>query len=72
MKISQHARESILAAQVDAALSGHDLAGFEPVQNQIADGWQAVCRRCGQSVWVSKAGPLYSLLDARCPGRSET
>ena len=70
MKISPAARESILAAQVDGSLAGHDLAGFEPVKNQMTDGWQAICRRCGQSVWVSKRGPLYSLLDDQCAGKS--
>jgi hypothetical protein len=63
---SNDLREVILECQVNAALSGHDLGPFEPVQNQIADGWQAKCRRCGQSVWVSRAGPIYSLLDGQC------
>lgn len=55
-------RESILELQVDAALAGHDLAPFERVEN----GYQARCRRCGQTVWVGESGVQYSLLAARC------
>jgi hypothetical protein len=45
-------RESILETQVDAALAGHDLGPFERVEN----GYQARCRRCGQTAWVGESG----------------
>jgi len=61
----QPARETILEAQVNAALAGHDLAPFEDAET-VSGGYQATCRRCGQTVWVGDAGLIYSLLDDRC------
>jgi hypothetical protein len=58
-------RENVLEAQVEAAFQGHDLGPFEPVENTIT-GFQAVCRKCGQSIWVGKNGLMYSLLGERC------
>lgn len=43
-------RESILELHVNAALAGHDLGSFERVEN----GYQARCRRCGQTAWVGE------------------
>lgn len=62
------ARESMLEVMVNAALTGHDLAGFEPVNEagSHSTGWQAVCRLCGGSVWVGKSGLVYSLLAEQC------
>jgi len=61
------ARAAILEAQVTAALAGHDLGPFEPVDN-TAGGYQAACRRCGKTVWVGESGLMYSLLGEGCEG----
>ena len=45
------ARESILEIQVNAALAGHDLGPFEPVE-VLTGGYEARCRKCNQSAWV--------------------
>ncbi len=57
------ARAAILEVQVNAALAGHDLGPFEEVDN----GYQAKCRRCGKTVWVGENGLIYSLLADTCP-----
>ena len=57
-------RDAILQAQVNAALAGHDIGPFDEVDN----GYQAACRRCGQTVWVGESGLLYSLLGDACGG----
>ncbi len=56
-------KESILQVQVEAALQGHDLAGFEVVDER---GFQAGCRKCGGTVWVGVSGLIYSLLAESC------
>jgi hypothetical protein len=61
-------RESILETQVNAALAGHDLGSFERVEK----GYQARCRRCGQTVWVGESGVQYVLLDDHCSGQRIT
>ena len=53
--ISQESKDTILEVQVEAALEGHDLGPFEPVDPDIG-GWQASCRKCRQSVWVGENG----------------
>lgn len=50
---------------VSAALDGHDLAAFEPL-DQPGRGYQARCRRCGKTVWVGEPGLIYSLLEGEC------
>ena len=64
---NDQARAAILEAQVNAALAGHDLGPFEPVDPEIG-GYQAACRRCGKTVWVGESGLLYSLLGEVCEG----
>jgi hypothetical protein len=59
-------KENLLEAAVEAALQGHDLAPWEQVDERGLE-WQAVCKQCGRSVWVSSR-TLYSLLEERCPG----
>ena len=65
---AKEARESILSIPVDAALTGHDLGPFEPVE-VLTGGYEARCRRGLQSAWVGDSGLLYSLLDDRCQRR---
>jgi hypothetical protein len=60
-------RAAILESQVNAAMQGHDLGPFEPVDPEIG-GYQAACRRCAKTVWVGDNGIMYSLLAERCPG----
>jgi hypothetical protein len=60
--VTNPARAAILECQVDAALAGHDLGPFEEVDN----GYQAACRRCGKTVWVGENGLMYSLLGESC------
>lgn len=62
--------ESRLEIMVEAALSGHDLGPFEPVASG-SGGFQARCRHCRRSVWLSERGRVYSLLEERCAGRQE-
>ena len=64
------ANDSMLEIAVNALAAGHDLSGFEPVQDQDGDpnGYQARCKRCGASVWVGDNGLMYSLLDDICNG----
>jgi len=61
-------REAILEAQVNAALSGHDIGPFEEVTDRINGGYEAHCRKCDKSVWVSRKGMIYSLLGDACEG----
>ena len=68
MSDTDQARPAILEAQATAALAGHDLGPFEPVDPEIG-GYQAACRRCGKTVWVGEVGLLYSLLADICPER---
>ena len=68
MEVSHDAREAILESQVNAALAGHDLGPFEPVDNEAGRGWQARCRNCGKTVWVGAEGLMYSLLGESCEG----
>lgn len=56
-------RESILELQVNAALAGHDLGSFEPVNR----GYEVRCRRCGKTAWLGESGLQYSLLGEQCP-----
>jgi hypothetical protein len=60
------ARAAILETQVNAALAGHDIGPFEPVDPEIG-GYQAACRRCGKTAWVGGNGLIYSLMAEKCP-----
>ena len=66
---TEAANESMLAIAVDAAAAGHDLTGFEPVEDDhaVLRGYQAQCRRCGKTAWVGRQGVMYSLLAEICP-----
>lgn len=64
-------RESMLEIAVNAAAAGHDLTGFEPVQDADGEpnGYQAHCNLCSMSAWVGDNGLHYSLLADVCPGK---
>jgi hypothetical protein len=49
-------------------LQGHNLGAWEQVDERGLE-WQAACKQCGCSVWVSSR-TLYSILDEKCPGYS--
>jgi len=68
-ELTKDAKESILAIQVDAALAGHDLGPFEPVE-VLPGGYEARCRNCNQSAWVGDSGLMYSLLGRSAQGLS--
>ncbi len=53
-------KASLLEIQVNAALSGHDLGPFEPVE-VLTGGYEARWRKCNQSAWVGDSGLMYSL-----------
>lgn len=59
-------RLNVLECQVEAALGGHDLTGWEPVEESSTTGYQATCRHCGKTVYASHK-IVYSLLDDTCP-----
>lgn len=58
------ADDPTLEIVVNAALSGHELGVW--VETESADGWQATCRTCEQTVWVGVTGMQYSLLSDVC------
>jgi hypothetical protein len=60
----------MLEVAVSAAGGNHDLSGFAAVEGSAGDmeGYQAKCRRCGMTAWVSEDGLIYSLLADICPG----
>ena len=43
-------RENVLAAQVEAALQGHEVGGFRPVDGIPILGYKAFCSKCTMSV----------------------
>lgn len=55
-------KENMMEAQVEAALAGHQLGQWE---GQEDGGYQAVCSRCGGSIYVSHR-TLYSILEDSC------
>ena len=61
-------KANMLEAMVEAALNGHDLGPFEPVDEPGMLKYQAVCHKCANSVYVSSVA-LYSILEDSCPGR---
>jgi len=67
--LGQKARSSMLEIAVNGAAGGHDLTGFEPVQDHDdrPNGYQARCRKCDLTAWVDDSGMIYSLLAHKCP-----
>jgi hypothetical protein len=59
-------KDSILEAQVEAALQGHDLGSFKAVDT-ITGGYEACCKRCQMTTWIGNSGLRYSLLADSCP-----
>jgi hypothetical protein len=71
MNASPAANESMLEIAVNAAAAGHDLTGFEKVDEAVGlpEGYEARCRKCRKTAWVGEDGLTFSLLNAeRCPG----
>ena len=58
-------RESMIEAMAEAALGGHELSQWEPVEN----GYQARCSLCDMTTWLGPDGLRYSVLEDECPGR---
>ena len=56
-------RDSLLEAMAEAALGGHALGEWEPVEN----GYQTRCAGCNMTSWVGHDGVRYSLLEDECP-----
>ena len=57
-------RESMIEAMAEAALGGHELGTWEPVES----GYVASCSLCGMDTWLGPDGLRYSLLEDECPG----
>lgn len=55
-------KEALLEAMAEAALGVHDLSEWEEVEN----GWQARCGRCGRTTWIGENGLRYGLLEDTC------
>jgi len=58
-------RESMIEAMAEAALGGHELSQWEPVEN----GYQARCSLCGMTTWLGPDGLRYSILEDECTGQ---
>jgi len=63
-------RINILSAQVEAALQGHEIGPFEPIENPGITTYQAVCRLCGRPVFASSVN-VFSILDEVCPAKEQ-
>ena len=61
-------KRNMLAAMVEAALQGHTLGEWEAVDGEDKMRYQALCSRCGKSVYASSQA-LYSILADSCPGQ---
>ena len=60
-------RESLLEAMAEAALGGHELFHWLPVEEEHVGGYEATCALCGLTTWVGPEGLRYSLLEDVCP-----
>ncbi len=60
-------RENVLATQVEAALQGHHLGEFRPVDGLSPLGHEAFCAKCTMSVYVSDK-TVFSIMPIKCPG----
>lgn len=72
--LSAEEKAAMLEIAVNAAGMGHDLGGFEPVQDEDGNptGYQARCRKCDMTAWVGNDGLRYSLLALECGTQSHT
>lgn len=61
-------KENMLEAQVIAALGGHELGSWEEAGEPDKLEYQAICKNCGQSVYVNSK-VFYSILDPTCPSQ---
>ena len=55
-------RAALIEAMAEAALGGHDLAEWPPVDN----GYQVRCSQCNMTSWIGHDGMRYSLLEDEC------
>jgi hypothetical protein len=63
-------RINILSAQVEAALQGHDIGPFDPIEDPGITTYQAVCRNCGRPVYASSVN-VFSILEETCPAKEQ-
>ena len=63
-------RINILSAQVEAALQGHEIGPFEPIEDPGLTTYQAVCRKCGRPVYASSVN-VFSILAETCPATEQ-
>ena len=63
-------KESVLAAQAEAALGGHELGPFQTADT-ITGGYEATCTLCQMTTWIGDDGLRYSILADECPGQEE-
>lgn len=61
-------KENFLSCMAAAALGGHELGEWQPVESQPL-AFQAVCHRCQKSVYASYQ-IIYSILDEICPAKT--
>lgn len=61
---------ALLEVMTVAAVTGHELGAWQPFASTAGEGWQARCRRCGQTAAVWRSGLVYSLLDDECGKKS--
>ena len=64
--VESEVREAHLEAMATAALGGHELGDWEQVEN----GWQASCCRCGRTTWIGNNGLRYGVLEDNCSSLS--
>ena len=63
-------RINILSAQVEAALQGHEIGPFEPIEDPGLTTYQAACRNCGRPVFVNSV-TVFSILEDTCPAKEQ-
>lgn len=62
-----HLKENMLEAAVEAAVQGHELGEWQQV-DEAGREWEAKCRVCGRTTYVSHT-VRYSVLGDHCDGQ---
>jgi hypothetical protein len=57
-------KSHMMQAMVEAALAGHDISGWQPVDSNNHY-FQAICRRCHQAALISAAAAI--IIPGPCP-----